>query len=250
MSVTGSSANIVARIQAVIPKGWFGWTASIRDAILGGLADSAAWCYGLIGYARAQGRLATAYGIFLDIFAYDFLGSTLTRGKSSDSTFRPVIKATVLQERVTRNGMTGAIGTLTGITPWLFEPWNPADTGAYSGKSFKGGQFGYGVGKGGYGNMKLPAQAFLVVTRSASSGIPNVSGYGNGAAGYGQGALEYSGNNIALSGITDEMIQKAVSLTKPTGTTVWMRIGAQPSPQPKIPAIFNSAKASQNLAII
>src|SRR5258708_29848594 len=35
-------------------------------------------------YARAQSRLSTAYGIWLDIFAYDFLGRFLIRNGVED----------------------------------------------------------------------------------------------------------------------------------------------------------------------
>jgi hypothetical protein len=132
MTTTGSSADIVRRIHRVLPKRWFQWGAPIRDAILGGLSDSAAWCYDLIGYARAQTRLATAYGVWLDIFALDFLGRYLQRNGAPDDTFRAQIKATVLRERVTRKGMVNAVTALTGKAPWIFEPWNTGDTGAYS----------------------------------------------------------------------------------------------------------------------
>ena len=218
----GSSANILSRVRSLIPRRWFKWGAPIRDAILGGLSDSAAWNYVLIGYARAQTRLASAYGVWLDILAYDFLGRTLVRNGTADNTFRAVIKATILQERVTRAGMINAVTTLTGKTPWVFEPWNTYDTGAYSGKNGKYGSMGYGVGRGGYGNMKLPCQTFMKVTRSAGSGIPGVAGYGSDIAGYGQGAIEYAGPNTELSGVTDAMIYQLINMTKPTGTTCWV----------------------------
>jgi hypothetical protein len=227
MSVTGSAANILDRVRKILPRGWFQWAAPMRDAIIGGLSDSAAWNYALIGYARAQTRLSTAYGIWLDIFAYDFLGRTLTRNGSPDATFRALIKATILQERVTRAGMIAAVTTLTGNAPWVFEPWNPYDAGAYSSPAVNGpkyGSMGYGVGRGGYGNMQLPCQTFMKVTRGASSGIPGVGGYGSSIGGYGVGALEYAGPNIELSGVTNTMINQLVSMTKPTGTIVWLAI--------------------------
>ena len=250
---TGSSSDIVSRVRKLIPRGWFQWGAPIRDAILGGLSDSSAWLYNFIGYARAQTRLATAYGIWLDILAYDFLGRTLTRGGSPDATFRALIQATILQERVTRKGMIAAVTTLTGHAPWVFEPWNTFDTGAYSSPNVGGskyGSMGYGIGQGGYGNMNLPGQAFMKVTRSASSGVPGVGGYGNNIGGYGSGSVEYAGPQIALGGVTNDMINRLISLTKPTGSTMWVAVGVFPSPQAKRPLIFNSRTNSQNLAII
>ena len=222
----GSAADIVSRVKQLIPGRWFKWAAPNRDAVLGGLADSAAWCYGLIGYARAQTRLATAYGIWLDILAYDFLSTFITRSGIDDNTFRRLIRATILQERVTRAGMVNAVTTLTGSAPWVFEPWNTYDTGAYSNSAIgqNYGSMGYGVGRGGYGNMKLPGQTFLKVTRAAPSGVPGVAGYGNNTEGYGAGAGEYVGSQIQLIGVTNTMIYRLINMTKPTGSICWVQI--------------------------
>lgn len=225
-SGTGSSADIVLRVKRLIPSGWFKWLAPYRDAILGGLADVSSWCYALILYARSQSRLASAYGIWLDIFAYDFLGRFLTRSGAADDAFRVLIRATILQERVTRKGMVKAVTALTGNPPLIFEPWNTFDTGAYSSPRGVGvpqyGSFGYNVGRGGYGNMALSAQAFMQVVRGSSSGVPNVGGYGNTVGGYGAGAIEYVGPGTELAGITDAMIFQMINFTKPTGTTMWV----------------------------
>lgn len=423
-SIIGGSANVLKRIWRVLPKGWFQWGAPNRDAILGGLSDSASWCYGLVQYARQQTRLSSANGIWLDIFAYDFLGRTLVRNGLIDDSFRALIRSTVLQERVTRLGMIEAVTLLTGKAPWVFEPWNTGDTGAYSGApglagttnlllysqdlensagwslngvtitadtttapdgsqtadkiaessgtsqhfvdqeinvvanttyilscyfkaaersyvffgssrtelggpiyvvvnlsngtvstatgtplnvqcisvgngwyrvsfaaqaAFSGpgnflaftsadgvyadlnyagtpgsgiyawgaqfepavgsnltpapylmttnasatrstiapdhpcGQFGYGVGVGGYGNMNLPGQIFMKIYRGSPSGVPNVAGYGTGAGGYGAGAIEYVNSATAQVGITDAMILQVINLTKPIGSTVWVQ---------------------------
>ena len=236
----GDSANIVDRVKQEIPKRWFRWVAPYRDAIIGGLADLAAWNYNLIGYARAQTRLASAYGIWLDIFCFDFLGRFLTRHKIAGDAFRLVIRSTILQERVTRAGMTNAITMLTGNAPSIFEPWNTGDTGAYSAPGGANapnqyGSMGYNVGQGGYGNMNLPAQVFMKITRGSGSGIPGVEGYGGSIAGYGIGAMEYVGLSSELSGITDDMIYQIINLTKPTGSICWIAF------QPSIPVLTTDA---------
>jgi hypothetical protein len=231
VSVTGSSANISDRIFKVLPKGWFQWGAAIRNAVVGGISDSASWCYGLIGYARAQTRLATAYGVWLDILAYDFLGRYLQRNGLPDATFRARIKATVLQERVTRAGMINAVTVLTGKAPIIFEPWNTYDTGAYSNSAAGStcGQFGYGVGRGGYGSMALPAQTFMQVDPGPGAGIPGVGGYGSSVMGYGVGATEYAGPTIEESGVTPAMIYDLINKTKPTGAICWVAIAGIPN---------------------
>lgn len=231
MSLIGSSANLLDRVRGLIQRRWFRWGASYRDAILGGISDSAAWNYTLIGYAKAQTRLSTAYGVWLDIVALDFLGPTLTRQGYQDDTFRALIRATILQERVTRAGMIAAVTRLTGVAPLVFEPWNTGDTGAYSnaasGKTY--GQFGYGVGAGGYGNMNLPAQTLMQVYRTAPSGVPSVDGYGEPIGGYGAGAIEYVGNTTQLEGVTDQLIYDLINLTKPTGSIVWVAFTTPPA---------------------
>lgn len=228
-TLTGSSTDLQARVLKVVPRRWFKWVAPIRDAILGALSDLAAWNYGLIGYAKAQTRLATAYGVWLDILCFDFLGPTLTRAGLLDDSFRALIQATILQERVTRAGMANIITRLTGNAPWIFEPWNTGDTGAYGNIAsgvVAGGQMGYGVGHGGYGSMQLPAQAFMQVHRTTPSGVPNVDGYQGSMGGYGAGAVEYIGNTTQLQGITDQVIYDAIKLTKPTGSIVWVAFTA------------------------
>ncbi len=222
----GDAADIILRIKRLIPTGWFAYVAPYRDAIFGGLADTAAWCYRLIVYAQAQSRLATAYGIWLDVFAYDFLGRFLTRSGAEDNTFRIIIRSTILQERVTRLGMIQAVTALTSKTPQIFEPWNTNDTGAYSSPAGSGGanygSFGYNVGSGGYGNMLLPCQTFMKITRLAGAGVPKVFGYNGNIGGYGIGAIEWIGVSAETVGITDAMIYDLISKTKPTGCTCWV----------------------------
>ena len=227
----GDAVDILSRVKRLIPRRWFAWVAPYRDAVLGGLAASSSWCYGLIGYARAQSRISTAYGIWLDIIAYDYLGLFLTRNGAADDAFRTIIRATILQERVTRNGMVAAVTVISGAAPWVFEPWNTFDTGAYSGSRASGspqyGSMGYGVGHGGYGNMNLPGQVFMNVIRGYPGGIPNVDGYANPVGGWGAGSIEYTGA-LGLTGITNDMIYRLISMTKPTGTTCWVSIGGPP----------------------
>ena len=222
---TGDSADILGRVRKLLPSRWFAWTAPYRDAIIGGVSDLASWCYNWITYARSQSRLATANGPFLDIYSYDFLGRAILRNGATDTVFRAQIQATILKERVTRHGMFQAVKTLTGNDPWIFEPWNPGDCGAYSNQAngIAYGQFGYGVGRGGYGNMAMPGQVLMQVVRGAPSGVPEATGYGGYAGGYGQGAIEYVGSYTRQIGVTDQQIENLITYTKPSGVTVWMQ---------------------------
>jgi hypothetical protein len=220
----GDSQNIFTRVLGVIPR-WWQFGAPNRKAVMGGLSDIAASLFSFITYAGLQARLATATSVWLDIFSFDFLGRNLLRNGATDSVFRTQIQATILQERVTRAGMVQAITTLTGNAPSVFEPWNTGDTGAYQGASGKVyGTFGYGVGRGGYGSLNLPAQVFMKVLRGNNSGVPNVDGYGGFAGGYGVGSIEYVGSFVRTIGVTDQIIEQTIQNTRPTGTTVWLQI--------------------------
>lgn len=220
---TGDSNDILTRVKQELPRRWFSWAAPLRDAVLGGLSDGAANLYGFYVYAKRQTRIATAQGIFLDLISYDFLGRYLPRRGMRDDAYRTLILATILKPRVTRDAMVQLITALTGTAPWIFEPWNTNDTGAYSGPGKTIGTMGYGVGVGGYGNMNMPCQVLMKVHRSAPSGIPNIAGYGGSIGGYGVGKEEYVGPSISLTGLTDAQIYQAINQTRPTDVAAWVQ---------------------------
>jgi len=246
---TGDSNDILNRVKMLIPHRWFAWGAPLRDAILGGLSDSMAWCYSWIIYTKQQSRIATSTGPFLDLISYDFLGRHLFRKGQTDDQYRARILAVILQERVTRAGMVKAINWLTGGNPKIFEPWNTNDAGAWTGPgpstyTFKAPNFAWSntagsPGVGGWGSTDLPEQAFMTVTRLIYSGIPNVAGLSGTANKGGLGAwvggggppfsnvghsIEWYGLNLQQVGITNDMIYDTINTTRPTGSIAWTRI--------------------------
>lgn len=216
--IIGSSADILARIKRLIPNRWFAWNAPYRDAVIGGLSDLGSWCYSLILYAQKQARLATATGPFLDIFAYDFTGRYLRRNKANDAVFRAKIKATVLQERVTRAGMNNAVTLLVGTAPTILEFWNTGDCGG-----FDVGGCGYDVA-GAWGSYDYPAQFLITVNPGPNAGIPDVDGYGGYSGGYDVGAIEYTEDAEVQVGISNQDVYDVINATKPTGSIGWTKI--------------------------
>lgn len=214
------SLDITDRVRRLIPGRWFSWVAPIRDSVIGGLSDGMAWLRQWIDYARAQSRLATAYSIWLDIFAYDYLRRHLLRNNLTDDAFRAKIRATILQERVTRAGMIGALTQLVGSAPAIIEPWNTGDCGGYGEPNV-----GYDVA-GYWGSIQLPGQVFIKVSRTnvGPTGVPLVAGYGGPMGGYDTGAIEYVGSAVSQIGITDPDIYDIIETAKPTGVTAWTRI--------------------------
>lgn len=216
----GDSNDILARVKLVLPGRWWAWVAPVRDAVLGGLSDSAAWCYSWITYARAQSRIATATGLWLDIIAWDFLSWHLQRRGTSDSVFRARIQASILQERVTRAGMISAVTATVGTSPRIFEPWNTFDTGAY-GVGASGIAYNHG---GGWGSLQLPGQVFIQVVHGNPPLTPNVAGYHTYAGGYGAGSIEYISPQQEAGFIETSQVYDVVNTTRPTGSIAWTHI--------------------------
>jgi hypothetical protein len=250
---TGDSNDIVQRVKQLISGRWFSWTAPIRDAILGGLADSASWCYSWITFTRTQSRIATSTGLFLDLISYDFLGRHLPRNGTVDSVFRSKILATILQERVTRHGMFTALKTLTGTKPQIIEPWNTGDCGgwdiamSWAGSSPASGPAGgfdiacgwdvagewdvpafiaatVGAGAGCWGDTDLPAQCFIIVTPPGLAGVPNIPGWDSFQGAWDVGTIELVDQSLITGAVTNGDIYDTINTTRPTGTICWTQI--------------------------
>src|SRR5665213_4031709 len=95
LPATGSQADMVNRMQQLIPQGWFAvGEVPLRDSILTGMATGFAFIYSLLGYLRQQTRLATMTDGWLDMFAVDFFGNKIRRAfNQSDTSFKTTIQA-------------------------------------------------------------------------------------------------------------------------------------------------------------
>jgi hypothetical protein len=215
---TGDTSDILSRIKALLPTRWFPDVSPVLDALLSGPAWALSLIYSLIQYAQLQTRISTATDGFLDLISFDFFGGQLPRrAQEMDDPFRLRILATLLREKVTRNGMIAALVALTGRTPVIFEPARPEDTGAYGVNDI-----GYGVA-GGYGSLQYPAQAFITAYRPSGSGIPFVAGYGSPSGGYSTPSYaSWSSLSQIVGFVTDLDIYSAIAKTKAEGTTMWV----------------------------
>lgn len=212
---TGDNNDMVSRLRALIPNGWFNDVAPVRDAVLGGISDILAFGYSLISYAKLQTRILTATGPWLDLIALDFFGAALRRNVGqSDSSFQARIISSLFRERVTRSGMIATLTDLTGKAPLIFEPWNTGDTGGI------GIAFGIGGG-GGIGSVSLPAQVFITAFRPGTAGVPNVAGIGFGGIGAGISSIINPANAL---GVTDADIYATIAQTLPTGVIGWTQL--------------------------
>lgn len=217
---TGDKSDFLTRIKSLLPRGWFGDTTPVLDALLSGLAWSLSFVYALIQYAKLQTRIATATDGFLDLISFDFFGSNLPRRlQEMDAAFRARILATLLREKVTRNGMIKALVNLTGRTPLIFEPVRPLDTGAYNTNTF-----GYGAA-GGYGSLQYPYQAWITAFRPSSGGIPLVAGYGIPTGAYNTPSrAEWTSLSESEGFVSDDDIFALVAATAAEGTIMWTQL--------------------------
>jgi hypothetical protein len=242
----GGADDIIRRIKLLLPKGWWNFQAPIRDAIIGGVADGAAWCYSLLAYAKRQTRVAWANDLWLDIIAKDYFGGFIRRRvNEQDSDFRIRIQKELIRERVTRQGMIDTLTDLTGNVPYIFEPWNTGDTGAWN-----EGHFAWDIG-GGWGDTILPAQAFINVI-PPGGGIPNAPGWDTAAFGWDVGGM-WGDMSLIVGTITNQEIYDTINITRPTGSIAWTQLfpPAGPMPLPIAPGLTPSfAPPLMNQAVV
>lgn len=223
---TGDQQDMVTRLKAVLPFGWFQGDTPLLDALLNGFAYGLNLIFSMAIYTKLQTRISTATDGFLDLVAYDYFGLFLLRGaKEGDPTFRARIFLNLLREKATRRGIIKVITDLTGNAPVVFEPWLPSDTGAYN-----EGNLAYNTA-GGYGSLALPYQGFITVYRPLGQGIPYVGGYGSFVGAYTTPSqLEWANPSLIAGGVTDADIYAAIADAKVEGTIAWVNITNIPVP--------------------
>jgi hypothetical protein len=224
---TGDAQDVLARLKAVLPSGWFPDSTPILDGLLSGIASTWAWTYSFLAYVKQQSRLLTMAGVWLDLFAADYFhGFIVRRVNETDAAFRVRIRRELFREKGTRAGLIHALVDLTGNVPTVFEPAYANDTGGYGHTGMTVGTgLGYGMA-GGYGTLALPFQYFVTVFPPSGSGVANVGGYythrGWAGGGYGVGALEYASRSMIAGPVTLADIYNTVNDVRPVGTIAWV----------------------------
>lgn len=209
----GDLPDITARLKAALPTRWFPDTTPVLDLLLTGLATAWSNLYQLLNQVRAQSRIATATGQFLDAASTDFFGPRLPRRTAElDESFRSRIIQQLARDHATRAAVIAITTDLTGHEPTIFEPGRVADTGAYASPSFAFGA------AGAWGNLNIPFQAFVTVKRAQGIGVSNVAGYGT------PGPLSRSSLAAATGQVTDPDIYAAIASVMPTASRAWTRI--------------------------
>jgi hypothetical protein len=225
-SLSQINPDFKSRLRSLLPGAWFPDDASVLGAILAGASAVLSSLYGLLSYTQNQTRFGTATGVSLEAKAADFLGLRFVRRQGeSDPSFSLRVRREIVRPRNTRAAITLILQDLTGNTPSIFRPSNPADTGGYD-----AGGLGYDVA-GGYGAYDMPFQALITIKRGTAPGANQqvvtagpLSGYDAPYGGFDVGALEYIDGGTFLPGVEDADIYAAVASVTPVGHINWVRI--------------------------
>lgn len=209
--------GFLSRLKSGLPP-WFGDTYPNLENILRGEAAMYAAAYLLYVFAATQTRIKSSTGPFLDMTAFSFFGTTVTRkAGESDPSFLARLLANLFQKKGTRAAIINAVTQATGYTPKVYEPWNTADTGGY------GASCGAGYGAAGaYGSLAYPWQGWITAYR-VSGVLGGNAGYGTSAGNYGAGSAMHYQSSIQLSA-SDQAIFDAIESVKPCGTIAWVSL--------------------------
>lgn len=211
--------DMLARLKGLIPYRWFSNNAPLRDAVLGGIADSLAWCHDFIQFAAQQTRLSTMSGAYLDIAALDFFGLRIKRrGDQTDDSFRATILKEIFRQRGTRKALIDALNDLTSHKPKIFEPTNPQDTGGW------GVMFAFNAA--GRWGANMPRTVFIDAYEPPGSGIPNLAGLNSAQGGWGAGAFALADLKMVTGPVTNQDIYDTIEATRAAGVTAWVSISS------------------------
>lgn len=231
---TGDTDDILSRLLSQIPPGWFPRGATpVLNALLAAASYAGSFVYGMIQFTRAQARIATATGGWLDLIAFDYFRYSFVRPPGwTDDQMRAQIAFRVLNPNGTRPGLVAGVENLTGRTPIIVEPWNTGDTGAWSDGSF--GDFAGDIAwdeAGAWGELDLPNQLFIHVFRPSGGGIANAQGWGDVtdtsvAGGWDSGDIEWADITNIPGQVSDDLIYQTVHSLMPAGTVAWTAISS------------------------
>jgi len=180
--VAYSDVDFARRIRGLLPQGWFplppadgeAETAPVLQGILIGFGTVFSWIVQLFSQVKAQCRLQSAEGPFLELIAADYFGSG-NFGRmtgESDTAYRNRIVGNIRVDRNTRAAVAASITQLTGLTPRIIEPWNSQDCGGWAAidAAVAGGGVGYGTSGLRYGTLG-GGQFFVEASTGTASAV-------------------------------------------------------------------------------
>lgn len=224
---TGDTSDILSRLQSYMPRGWFGdWSeAPIITGLLTGIASVFNTVYLLVMFFSAQTRLDTSTGGWIDIWASDFLGTSLPQeANESDASYIARIKLVIFAAKGTRPAMETALTNLTGRAPIIFEPSRPLDSGCMG---LNTGVASF-CGVSRMGSIAAPFSALITVYRPLVSGGSAGAAYSNAPAWSAMAAPLSHGYTGSLAdettAATDDDIYNVINAVRPISTYIGVAI--------------------------
>jgi len=209
----GDAGDTLRRLRALLPGSWFRGQVPEIDAVLGGVAESQAFVYALVGYAKGQTKVSSSTDGFLELSAFDFFGLRFPRLPNElDAAYSARIIKEIFRERATRRGISQALIDLTGYAPIIQEPANPSDTWAWD-QSF------WDVGT--LGSTQNNNQVFITAYRPKGGGIAFIPGWD---AGFWDVSFVWVDQSMIVAPVTDARIYAAIAQTVAAGVTAWVMI--------------------------
>ncbi len=155
----GDPTDMRQRLRMTLPARWFSDVAPVLDGLLSGFALAWSSLYDLLQNVITQSRVSTATGNFLSLAAQDYLSdSFLRRPNETDTDYRSRLLVAMRRQRATRPAVVAAAAS-AGYALSIFEPAQPASTGAYN--------IPFGLAwnvVGAWGSMQMPLESLLVAT--------------------------------------------------------------------------------------
>lgn len=234
--MTGDADDILSRIRRGLPP-WFGrdGDAPALDALLSGVAALLAWFYGLYQFTRAQTRVATSTGGWLDLSAGDVAGGDLPRfSGETDAAYARRIRLEPLRDRNTIPAIRKAVFDITGIEPDVYEGFDTFGNGAFGASNLALSRAGR------WSSTQLAFVVLVTVYMHNNYGIPNRGGFDDGAGGLGDGNFSWAdASEIIGSGATQDDVLAALERVRAAGVTIYATFatfGAPEAPLNNVPA--------------
>lgn len=227
----GDQADFTSRLLRLLPTGWFPSQAPRLGAVLQGPAAALSAAFALLTFVKAQTRIQTASGLFLDLISQGYFAGKVPRLQfEADAAYRDRIQYNLTAPRGTRDGMSQMLRQLTGNQPVIFQPNLPGDClclatlgnanlagdgtalrsiddSGYQAPYPSFGSGASGTGRSGaWGTLALPCQVFIILAPPAG-GLQSYSlynGYGAlslASAGGGGGLAALESPDVAAAGI-------------------------------------------------
>jgi hypothetical protein len=263
----GDQTDFTSRILRLLPTGWFPSAAPRLNAVLQGAASSLSAAFAMLTFVKAQTRVGTATGSFLDLISQGYFAGKLPRlAYESDASYIRRILYNLTAPRGTWDGMAEMLELLTGNEPIIFQPNRVASCGCLasraqpniagpgspmqsrSGLTAPYPAFGYQNPANepvvSMGSLLLPCQVFIIIAPPTTgyaiyAGDPGFATRTSPSVGGNGGMVTLASPDIAGSGIplvdpdslpgevTANLIYQFIADWMPVGYTAWVLVSNQ-----------------------